>query len=123
MRPRREARVKKSRLAFEVSTLTPVRRTKSRIRWWRGYELYILVAVFWYAVIGIWLALLTGSESNGSRIPMNPIAAVYHLLAGHITWPGSWATSLVVIEVLLLVAVGWLIRRMLIERTQRSTKN
>jgi hypothetical protein len=96
---------------------------KPRIRWWRGYELYIVVAVFWYAVIGIWLALLTGAESTGSRTPMNPIAAVYQVFTGHATWPGSWATSLVVIEALVLIAVGWLIRRVLIERAQRSTKN
>jgi hypothetical protein len=82
-----------------------------------------LVAVFWYAAVGIWLALLAGSESTGSRIPMNPIAAVYQLFTGHINWPGSWATALVVIEALLLIAVGWVVRRVLTTRARRSTRD
>jgi hypothetical protein len=97
----------------------PIRR-KTKVRWWRGCEVYIAVAVFWYAVLGLWLALLTGVEATGSRIPMNPITADYEVLTGHLSWPHGWANALLVIETFLLVAALWLVRRILVDRVKRS---
>lgn len=99
-----------------------MRRTKARIRWWRGYELWAIIGVFWFALIGIWLALIAGSRATGAQVPGNPIVAVADVAFGHVEWPGGYATLLVVLEAAILVVLLWVLRRVLIDRAKAAQK-
>ena len=99
-----------------------MRRTKTRIRWWRGYELWLIIGVFWFALIGVWLALIAGSHATGAIVPGNPIVAVADVAFGHVQWPGGYATLLVVLEFAVLVVLIWVLRRVLIDRAKASAR-
>ena len=98
-------------------------RHKSSVKWWRGYEIYVIVGLFWFMVIGVWLALLVGSRATGTIISGNPIYAVFTLFLGHMEWPGGWATGLVALEAVLLVMLMLPVRKILIGRARRGDKS
>jgi hypothetical protein len=96
-------------------------RAKSPGTWWRGYGMYAAVAVFWFMVIGIWLALLVGSKTTGATIPGNPVVAVSELLLGHMHWPGNWSTAFVVLEAGFLAVLTKLVRGALVARAGHAS--
>jgi type VI protein secretion system component VasK len=95
---------------------------RNQVRWWRGYELIAVIVVFWFAVIGVWLALIAGSRATGAHVPGNPIVAVADVAFGHTEWPGGYATLLVILEAAFLGVMIWLARRVLIERAKKAQK-
>ena len=99
-----------------------MRRTRNPIRWWRGYELIAVIGVFWFAVIGVWLALIAGSRATGANVPGNPIVAVADVAFGHTQWVGGYATLLVILEAVFLIVMLWLARRVLIDRAKKAQK-
>jgi hypothetical protein len=74
-----------------------------------GGELLIALGVLvWLVVLGIWLALLLGARTTGQLVSGNPMAAVLELLLGRATWPGGYASAMVVLEAAFLIVGGWL---------------
>jgi hypothetical protein len=92
-------------------------------KWWRGHEVIIATVLLVLAVVGVWLAMLIGSQASGADISGNPVKAVEQLALGHVDWPGGWANAFLVFEVLFLVALWWVTGRIMRERMRGEARD